>query len=116
MQDQGLAALARDIEEADEVPAALADRTRALLAPRGVALPDGPVGAEAALGLAAAALPGWEISLDGRASLEHGDWTCTLRRNQARDSDEVIGIGHGARPAPALLAALLRALAAGARP
>lgn len=115
MQDGMLTALADEVEAAGRAMPAMAERLREALGSRGLAVPDQPAEAEAALALVAAALPGWEISLDGRASRELGEWTCALRRSRARDSDEAIGIGRGQRMGPALLAALLRALAAGAR-
>ena len=86
------------------------------LALAGVAVPGGDAGqaltsADAALGLAASALPGWSIRLDGRASVAHGHWRCVIRRSTSDDEDAYPGVGKSNRPSRAILAALLRALA-----
>lgn len=67
---------------------------------------------DAALLLVDHCFPGWSISMDGTASEAHGDWTCTLRQSSVRDNDSYLGVGKGPRLSNALLAALLRAMAA----
>jgi len=61
-----------------------------------------------ALALAAEILPGWRVDLEGRTRTPDGRWTCSLRASDASDDDEVIGIGHAASPALAILGALIR--------
>ena len=56
-------------------------------------------------------LPEWTISLDGVADDKMGDWTCSLRQSRVTDSDPYLGVGHAAKPAHAILAALFAALA-----
>jgi len=63
---------------------------------------------EAALHLVDACLPGWTISLKGKASEPDGHWRCTLRESTTRDNDEVLGVGAGQTVALALMAALVR--------
>ena len=63
---------------------------------------------DGALALAEAVLPGWRVDLEGNARTSDGRWTCSLRASGARDDDEVIGIGHSATPALAILGALIR--------
>ena len=63
---------------------------------------------DGALALAEAVLPGWRVDLEGHARTPDGRWTCSLRASGARDDDEVIGIGHAATPALAILGALIR--------
>ena len=116
MVDAGLKALGEEVEAAAEVGDALAARVTQALEAAGHRAPQGFGGVDAVLAAVWAALPGWTVSMDGRASLEHGDWTCTIRRSRARDNDEAVGVGRGNHAGPALLGALLKALAAGARP
>ena len=66
---------------------------------------------EAVLRLVDHCLPGWTITLRGRATEPDGHWHCSLRESEARDSDAVIGIGT----APTVSLALLRALVSVAR-
>ena len=63
---------------------------------------------DGALALAETVLPGWRVDLEGQARTPDGRWTCSLRASGARDDDEVIGIGHAATPALAVLGALIR--------
>lgn len=56
-------------------------------------------------------LPEWSISLDGVADDKMGDWTCSLRKSRVTYSDLYLGVGHAAKPAHAILAALFAALA-----
>ena len=116
MVDAGLKALGEEVEAAAEIGGELAARVARALDAAGHCAPQGFGGVDAVLAAVAAALPGWAVSMDGQASTEHGHWTCTLRRSRARDNDEAVGVGRGNRAGPALLGALLKALAAGARP
>ncbi len=116
MVDAGLKALGEEVEAAADVRGALADRVAQTLRHAGHAAPDGFASVDAVLRTVTAVLPGWAVTMDGQASTGHGHWTCTVRRSRARDNDEAVGVGHGDHPAPALLGALLKALAAGARP
>lgn len=115
MLDQALKALGEEIETVLTVEGPLAERAREALVSAGLSDAADFATIDGVLALVDAALPGWAISLEGRASAEHGHWTCTLRRSRERDNDEVIGIARGDHPAPVLLAALLKALALGPR-
>lgn len=53
-------------------------------------------------------LPGWTVSVKGKAWQPNGHWTCSLRKTSSRDSDEFIGVGRAPTLPHALLAALLR--------
>lgn len=55
-------------------------------------------------------LPGWTVSVKGKAWVPNGHWTCSLRKTSSRDSDEHIGVGHGPTLPHSLLAALFRVL------
>lgn len=57
--------------------------------------------------LVMAALPGWYFSIHGRAR-PHGPWTCTLRRSDVDDDDEILGTGEAQNLSQAILAAVLR--------
>lgn len=110
MQDAKLKALGERIEAAEALDPPLESAARAALADAGIAAPRGLGGFDTMLGLVEAALDGWAVSLDGTAAAAHGHWTCTLRRSRERDNDEVVGVGHGRRPAQAMLAALIEVL------
>jgi hypothetical protein len=64
--------------------------------------------AEGVLHLVDICLPGWTISLTGKAVEPDGHWRCYLREASARDNDEVIGIGTAPTVTQAILGALLR--------
>lgn len=66
---------------------------------------------DAALLLIDHAFPGWSISIDGTASVEHGHWSCTLRPSETSDDAAFLGVGKSDRLPAALLAALLNAMA-----
>ncbi|MDU8945509.1 hypothetical protein [Ovoidimarina sediminis] len=55
-------------------------------------------------------LPGWTVSLKGKAWQPNGHWVCSLRKTSSRDSDEFIGVGRAPTVPHALLGALLRVL------
>jgi len=55
-------------------------------------------------------LPGWTVSVKGKAWTPNGHWTCSLRRTSSRDSDAYLGVGHGPTLPHALLAALFRVI------
>lgn len=61
----------------------------------------------AALHLVDQCIPGWTISLTGKAVEPDGHWRCTLREGTARDNDEFIGTGRGPTAAQAIAAALI---------
>lgn len=61
---------------------------------------------EAVLHFVDRCLPGWTISLLGRAAEPDGHWSCVLRESSSRDDDSVIGAGK----APTVCLALLEAL------
>jgi hypothetical protein len=63
---------------------------------------------DAVLAQVMAALPGWHLSIHGRARTSAGSWRCTLRRSDVRDDDEAIGVGEAHSLSLAMLAALLR--------
>ena len=54
------------------------------------------------------AFPNWSIHIRGRANDRDGHWHCTLRENETRDSDAVIGTGRSPVLAQAILAAVTR--------
>ena len=54
------------------------------------------------------AYPNWSIHIRGRANDRDGHWHCTLRENDSRDSDAVIGAGRSPVLGQAILAAVLR--------
>ncbi|PJI92070.1 hypothetical protein BC777_0914 [Yoonia maricola] len=54
------------------------------------------------------AFPNWSIHIRGRANDRDGHWHCTLRENERRDSDAVIGAGRAPVLGQAILAAVLR--------
>lgn len=53
-------------------------------------------------------LPGWTISLKGKAWKPNGHWVCSLRKTSSRDNDEFVGVGRAPTLPHALLSALLR--------
>ena len=55
-------------------------------------------------------LPGWTVSVKGKAWQPNGHWVCSLRKTSSRDSDEYIGVGRAPTLPHALLAALLRVI------
>lgn len=63
---------------------------------------------DAVLSLINRMLPGWTVSLKGKAWVPNGHWTCSLRKTSSRDSDEFIGVGRAPTLPHALLGALLR--------
>jgi hypothetical protein len=73
------------------------------------------VSADAALELAARALPGWEADLRSPSIGEGGMWTCALREGTMRDDDQLIGIGRSASLPLAISAALIQVAARRAR-
>jgi hypothetical protein len=74
-------------------------------------IPDGAASsADALLALAMAALPGWHFKIHGKAR-PAGEWTCSLRRSDVLDDDEILGTGDADSLPLALLAAVLRILA-----
>jgi len=63
------------------------------------------------LGLVYHTLPGWTVTVKGKAWQPNGHWSCSLRQTTSRDSDEYVGIGRGPTLPHSLLAALFRVLA-----
>ena len=72
------------------------------LVPHGVRTTDG------AMHIADAAYPNWAVNIHGRANDRDGHWRCTLREDDRRDNDAVLGFGRSPILAQAVLAALLR--------
>jgi hypothetical protein len=54
------------------------------------------------------AYPNWSVHIRGRANDRDGHWHCTLRENDSRDSDAVIGIGSSPVLGQAILVAVIR--------
>jgi hypothetical protein len=54
------------------------------------------------------AYPNWNVHVHGRANDRDGHWRCTLRENDVRDNDDLIGMGRSPVLSQAVLAALLR--------
>ncbi len=74
-------------------------------------IPDGISGSSDLLeALVLSALPGWHFSIHGRAR-PAGPWTCSLRRSDVGDDDEVLGTGEARCLSRAILAAVLRVAA-----
>lgn len=63
---------------------------------------------EGALQVADDAFPDWDVHIRRRAYGKHGRWHCTLREDDARDSDAAIGLGESPLLGQAILAAVLR--------
>lgn len=61
-----------------------------------------------------ACVPGWTISLHGKAMTADGHWRCSLRESSSRDNDLYVGVGNGPTVAHALIGALLRLVERGA--
>ena len=113
MVHQELQELAGAVEAADPLDAALAAKAvRALRygfpaeAAAGL-IPDGMPSTDALLALVQAALPGWHYKIHGRAR-PAGAWSCSLRRSDVLDDDEILGTGDADSLPQALLATLLR--------
>lgn len=109
MAREDLQNLAGEIETADRIDTALAAKLTVALRS---CFPDGPVAdgapaTDALLALVQSALPGWHYRIHGRAR-PAGDWSCTLRRSDVLDDDEIVGTGKADTLPQALAAALLR--------
>ncbi len=63
---------------------------------------------DGAMHVADDAYPNWSVHIRGRANDRDGHWHCTLRENDSRDNDAVIGLGRSPVLAQAILAAVLR--------
>jgi hypothetical protein len=75
-------------------------------------VPDGMTSStDALVALVVAALPGWHFSIDDRERPKRGPWSCSLRRSDVLDDDEILGTGHGNSLAQATLVAVLRVAA-----
>ena len=75
-------------------------------------LPEGVVtSTDGLVALVNAALPGWHFSIHGRARPGAGRWTCSLRRSDVLDDDEIVGTGEAVTLSQAVLAAVLRVAA-----
>jgi hypothetical protein len=57
------------------------------------------------------ALPGWHFNIHGRARHSPGSWSCSLRRSDVLDDDEILGTGEARSLHQAVLAAVLRVAA-----
>jgi hypothetical protein len=110
MQNVELKKLADDLEGVSAITGDLEARIRAALATAGFGAPANLATVDDVLLAVDTVVPSWAVSLEGDASAEHGHWTCTLRKSRERDNDEVIGVGKGEHPAPALMAALIKVL------
>lgn len=112
MAHQELQELAAAVEAADPSDKALAARAVAGLR---LGFPEETAGltggglpsTDALLALVQAALPGWHYKIHGRAR-PAGAWSCSLRRSDVLDDDEVLGTGDADTLPQALLAAVLR--------
>lgn len=63
---------------------------------------------DTAMHVADQAFPNWSVHIHGRANDKDGHWHCTLRENDQRDNDTVIGSGRSPVLSQAILAATLR--------
>ncbi|MCK0097398.1 hypothetical protein MWU60_17610 [Yoonia sp. F2084L] len=112
MQDPELDVLIKELETTRDMSIADFDgviRALAFLLPK-VDLPAADrIGlTDQAILIADEAYPNWSIHIRGRANDRDGHWHCTLRENDSRDSDAIIGIGHAAVLGQAILAAVMR--------
>lgn len=57
------------------------------------------------------ALPGWHFNIHGRARHSPGSWSCSLRRSDVLDDDEILGTGEARSLRQAVLAAVIRVAA-----
>ena len=57
------------------------------------------------------ALPGWHFNIHGRARHSPGSWSCSLRRSDLLDDDEILGTGEARSLHQAVLAAVIRVAA-----
>lgn len=57
------------------------------------------------------ALPGWHFNIHGRARHSPGSWSCSLRRSDVLDDDEILGTGEARSLLQAVLAAVIRVAA-----
>ena len=117
MAQDDLTDLARRVESASGLEAHLgaaaqhALRARLPVEAAAGLIPDGMAAStDALLALILAALPGWHYSVHGRAR-PAGAWTCSLRKSDVLDDDEVLGTGEAGTLPQALLAAVLRVVA-----
>jgi hypothetical protein len=118
MQEKDLEELATRVEAASSAdPDLRATVTEALrtsfpsMASAGKVPDDVATSTDAILAQVIAALPGWHLSIHGRARTSAGSWRCTLRRSDVRDDDEAIGVGEAHSLNLAILAAVLRVAA-----
>lgn len=116
MVQQEFQKLAGAVEAADPLGTELAARALAALrtafpvqAAEGL-IPEGDLSTDALLALVQAALPGWHYKIHGRAR-PSGAWSCSLRRSDVLDDDEILGTGDADSLSQALLAAILRIVA-----
>jgi len=61
-----------------------------------------------AMHIADHAFPNWSIHIKGRTNDRNGNWQCTIRESDQRDSGALIGIGRSPVLSQAVLAAVLR--------
>ena len=113
-----LRTLAAKVEVAESFGADLAAevdqglRARYPWADREGYIPDG-IGSstDALAALVVAVLPGWHFSIHGRARPLTGPWSCSLRRSDVLDNDEVVGVSEACSLSQAVLAAILQVAA-----
>lgn len=75
-------------------------------------LPDGmDVSSDEIFELVIRALPGWHFNIHGRARHSPGSWSCSLRRSDVLDDDEILGTGEARSLLQAVLAAVIRVAA-----
>lgn len=109
MAREELQDLAGEVESAEGIDAALAAKLGAALRSSfpAATVPEGAPTTDALLALILSALPGWHYRIHGRAR-PAGEWSCTLRRSDVLDDDEVLGNGKADTLPQAITAALLR--------
>jgi hypothetical protein len=75
-------------------------------------LPDGmAISSDGIIEMVIGVMPGWHFNIHGRARHSPGSWSCSLRRSDVLDDDEILGTGEARSLHQAVLAAVIRVAA-----
>ena len=114
MKDPELDVLIKELEDRDDMTVAEFDgvlHALAFLLPKKLSkavTADQIATTDGAVHVVDNAYPNWSVHIHGRANDKDGHWRCTLRENDGRDNDAVIGLGRSPILSQAILAATLR--------